>query len=699
MSHAIEDIRNIGIIAHIDAGKTTTTERILFYSGASHRMGNVDDGNTVTDFDQEESQRGITIYSAAITCQWKGKTINLIDTPGHVDFTAEVERSLRVLDGAVVVFSAVEGVEAQSETVWRQANHYQVPRICFINKMDRVGADFFRVLEQMGKRLSTKPLPVQIPIGQGSTGVKPFEGIIDLISMKALYFDPESKGENYDVREIPEEMLEDAQLWRGNLLDELALMEGIDEKVYETYVETEDLPTEMIIDLLRQGTLASKIRPTFCGSSLDFTGIQPLLDAVTDLLPSPLDRPAIQGINPSPKKGEGATLERHPDPKEPFCGLIFKIVAEQHADFYFLRVYSGTLKSGSRMINPRIGKKELVSQLWRIQAGSREKLETDFVEAGDIIGLIGPKDSVTGDTLCDQKQQTLLETITFPETVIAMAVEPDSSAERKKLEDVLVRLARQDPTFDARVSEDTGQTIISGMGELHLEVIRHKMERDFGLKVKVHKPRVSYRETIRSAATAEGVFDRQAGGETQFAKVKVKAEPYGGEERIHVVNKLKPGTVPKDIVQLVLQSIEEEAKAGGELGYPLMKVQLTLLDIDYRDGETTEVAAQAAANQAVREAFSAGGMMLLEPIMKLEVVTPQEFVGGVQGDLNTRHAQIHSAEAEGELYRISAEVPLARMFGYSTDIRSLSQGRAGYSMEPMKYEPAPQSVIDQMLGN
>lgn len=386
MSHAIEDIRNIGIIAHIDAGKTTTTERILFYTGASHRMGNVDDGNTVTDFDQEESQRGITIYSAAITCHWKGKTINLIDTPGHVDFTAEVERSLRVLDGAVVVFSAVEGVEAQSETVWRQANHYQVPRICFINKMDRVGADYYRVLEQMEKRLATKPLPIQIPIGQGSTGAKPFEGIIDLISMKAFYFDPESKGENFDVREIPEEMAEEAQKWRANLLDELALMEGVDEKVYEKvyeiYVETEDLPTEMIIQLLRQGTLDSKIRPTFCGSSLDYTGIQPLLDAVTDLLPSPLDRPPIQGINPAPKKGEGATLERHPDPKEPFCGLIFKIVAEQHADFYFLRVYSGTLKSGSRMINPRTGKKELVSQLWRIQAGSRENWKRTSLRRG-----------------------------------------------------------------------------------------------------------------------------------------------------------------------------------------------------------------------------------------------------------------------------------------------------------------------------
>ncbi|MBD3673604.1 MAG: elongation factor G [Planctomycetaceae bacterium] len=696
MSHAIEDIRNIGIVAHIDAGKTTTTERILFYSGASHRMGNVDEGNTITDFDSEESQRGITIYSAAITCRWKGKTINLIDTPGHVDFTAEVERSLRVLDGAVVVFSAVEGVEAQSETVWRQADHYEVPRICFINKMDRVGADFHRVLDQMRKRLSAKPLPLQIPIGEGSTGAKPFEGIIDLIEMKALYFDPESKGQNYDVREIPEEMREDAVLWRGNLLDELAVL---DDDVAVEYLENEDLPTETILKLLRQGTLSGEIRPTYCGSSLDYTGIQPLLNGVADFLPSPLDRPAIQGINPNPKKGEDAKLERHPDPEEPFCGLIFKIVAEQHADFYFLRVYSGTLKSGSRMINPRTGKKELISQLWRIQAGTREKLETDFVEAGDIIGLIGPKDSVTGDTLCDQKQQIILETITFPETVISMAVEPDSSAERKKLEDVLLRLARQDPTFDARVSEDTGQTIISGMGELHLEVIRHRMERDFGLKVKIHKPRVSYRESIKKAAEAEGVFERQTAGETQYAKVKVKAEPYDGEERIHVVNKLKPGYVSKELTSLILQSIEEEANAGGSLGYPLMKVQLTLLDVDFREGETTDVAAQAAANQGVRKALEAGGMMLLEPIMKLEVVTPQDFVGGVQGDLNTRQAQIHSAEAEGELYRITAEVPLARMFGYSTDIRSMSQGRASYSMEPMKYEPAPQSVVDQMLGN
>jgi elongation factor G len=696
MSHSIEDIRNIGIVAHIDAGKTTTTERILYYSGTSHRMGNVDEGNTVTDFDQEEAQRGITIYSAAITCHWKDKTINLIDTPGHVDFTAEVERSLRVLDGAVVIFSAVEGVEAQSETVWRQADKYHVPRVCFINKMDRVGADFDRVLKQMEDRLSAKPLPLQIPIGQGSTGEKPFEGIIDLISQKALYFDPESKGKDFDVREIPDDMQEDAQLWRGNLLDELALL---DEEVYEKYVETDDIPTETVIRLLREGTLAGTLRPTLCGSSLDYTGIQPLLDAVVDLLPSPLDRPAVTGINPNPKKNESKTLERHPDPKEPFCGLIFKIVAEQHADFYFVRVYSGVLKSGSRMLNPRTGKKELISQLWRIQAGVREKLETDFVEAGDIIGLIGPKDSVTGDTLCDQKQPIVLETITFPETVISMAVEPDSSAERKKLEDTLIRLARQDPTFDAHVSEDTGQTIISGMGELHLEVIRHRMERDFGLKVKIHKPRVSYRESIRKKAEGEGIFERQSAGETQFARVKVMVEPFDGDENIVVENKLKPGYLSKEMTNLILQSIEEEANAGGEFGYPLMKVKLALLDVGYREGETTDVAAQAAANQAVRKALGAGGMVLLEPIMKLQIVTPQEFVGGIQGDLNSRHAQIHSSEAVGDLYNITAEVPLAQMFGYSTDIRSLSQGRASYSMEPLKYEEAPQSVVDAMLGH
>jgi elongation factor G len=696
MTLAIEDIRNIGIVAHIDAGKTTTTERILYYSGTSHRMGNVDAGNTVTDFDPEEAERGITIYSAAITCRWQDKTINLIDTPGHVDFTAEVERSLRVLDGAVVVFSGVEGVEAQSETVWRQANRYDVPRICFINKMDRVGANFEGVLEQMKSRLAAVPLVLQIPIGEGSTGARPFEGIIDLIGQRALYFDAEAKGENFDVREIPEDMREIAQLWRAQLLEDLALL---DEDVYETYLETDDIPPDDIQRLIRKGTLTNQFRPTFCGSSLDYVGVQPLLDGIVNYLPSPLDRPAVTGQHPNPKKNQPDRESRETDPRQPFCGLIFKIISDQHADFYFIRVYSGVLKSGSRMLNPRTGKKEMISQLWRIHAGSREKVEADQIGPGDIIGVIGPKDSVTGDTLCDPQKPIILESITFPETVISMAVEPDSSSERKKLEDVLRSLGRQDPTFSVKISEETGQTIISGMGELHLEVIRHRMERDFGLKVKVHKPRVSYRESVRQPADAEGRFDRQAGGETQYATVKLHVEPYSGEESILVTSELKPGEIPPEVEKLILQSVRDEANAGGSFGYPLMKVKLSLTDVDYREGETTEAAAQAATNQAVRNALTAAGLTLLEPIMRLEVIAPQEFVGGIQGDLNSRKAHILGSEQRGHLHQIEAEVSLAQMFGYSTEIRSLSQGRASYSMEPLEYREAPQSVVDALLGH
>ena len=485
MPGPIEKLRNIGIVAHIDAGKTTTTERILFYAGATHKMGNVDDGTTETDFDPEEAKRGITIYSAAVTCKWKDCTINLIDTPGHVDFTAEVERSLRVLDGAVVVFSAVEGVEAQSETVWRQADRYNVPRLCFVNKMDRIGAGFERVLGQIEERLKGKPIPLFIPIGAEHD----FEGIIDLIEQKALYFDKDSLGKSIETNEIPAEMVDIAELWRGKLLEQVAMQ---NEEAMEAYLEDGTLPAETIHQLLREGTIRGDYQPTFVGSSLDYVGVQPILDGVNRYLPSPLDVPPVKGINPKPKKGQSETTERHASNDDPVAALLFKIVADKHADLCFLRVYSGVLKSGSRLTNARTGKKEFVSQIWHIQADQREKIEADFVEAGDICGVIGPKDIVTGDTLCDPNHQILLESITFPETVISMAVEPETSGDRKKLEDALVRMGRQDPTFKATINEDTGQTIISGMGELHLEVIKDKLLRDFNLDVKVHKPRVSY---------------------------------------------------------------------------------------------------------------------------------------------------------------------------------------------------------------
>lgn len=699
MSRAIETLRNIGIVAHIDAGKTTTTERILFYSGASHRMGNVDTGDTATDFDTEEAERGITIYSAAVSCVWKDVNINIIDTPGHVDFTAEVERSLRVLDGAVVVFSAVEGVEAQSETVWRQANKYRVPRICFINKMDRIGADFERTFEDIQSRLQSQPIALQIPMGAGSPpDPNALTGIIDLVEMKALYFNPESQGATMEIHEIPDEYRETAQKWRRKLLETVALL---DDDILAAYMENEDVPVEQIYRLLRVATIHGQLQPTFCGSSLNFMGVQPILDAVASYLPSPLDVPPVEGIHPNPKKQGKSPEVRKPSPEEPCCGLIFKIVADKHGDLNFVRVYSGVLKSGSRLLNPRTGKKELINQIWHIQADRREKIETDQVEAGDIVGVIGPKDVVTGDTLCDQHKPILLETITFPETVISMAVEPESSADRKALADTLTRLSKQDPTFRADVSEETGQTIISGMGELHLEVLKHRMERDFNLKVKVHKPRVSYRETVKKNVKGEGHFSRQSAGTTQYAGVTVQLEPFEGEKPVMISNKLKPGEIPQNLLDVLMQTLQHQADGGGVVGYPLMKVKITLLDVDYREGETTDVAIQAAGSHAFREALDQAiddkAIALLEPIMDLEVITPEEFLGNIQGDLNKRRAHIVHSERRGDLCVLEAEVALSQMFGYSNESRGLSQGRASYSMEPLKYDEAPPEVLESMM--
>jgi len=694
MPRPIADIRNIGIIAHIDAGKTTTTERILYYTGASHRMGNVDDGTTVTDFDPEEAKRGITIYSAAITCQWDGKTINIIDTPGHVDFTAEVERSLRVLDGGVVIFSAVEGVEAQSETVWRQADRYRVPRICFINKMDRIGASFERTFEEVQRRLSANPIAVQIPMGAGSPpDPNALRGIIDLIEMKALYFDSASRGEKFEKAEIPAEYQEQAATWRQKLLEAVALL---DDSVMEAYIEREDVPVGDIHRLLRLATIHGQLQPTFCGTSLNYMGVQPLLDGIVRYLPSPLDRPPVEGTHPNPKKAE--PQKRTASPKDPFAGLVFKIQADQHTDLFFVRVYSGVLKSGSRVLNARTGKKELISQIWRVMADAREKVEADQIEAGDIAGVIGPKDVVTGDTLCDQHHPVLLESITFPETVISMAVEPESSADRKKLEETLARLSRQDPTFNVRVSEETGQTIISGMGELHLEIIRERMLRDFGLKVRVHKPRVSYRETVRKAVEAEGECHRKSGDSVQFSRVKLRLEPFKGESAMTMANRVKPGEIPAEMMKSVEQAVMDQAQGGGVLGYPLMNVRWTILDVGYRAAETTDAAIQEAAAHAVRQALNEAQVVLLEPIMRLEVVTPDSFLGNIQADLNARRAIIVNSERRGDLCVIEAEVALSQMFGYSTQVRSLSQGRASYSMEPLKYDEAPPHVLAEMMG-
>jgi elongation factor G len=696
MSYDIKAIRNIGIIAHIDAGKTTTTERILYYSGASHRMGNVDDGTTITDFDPDEARRGITIYSAAITCHWKSLTINIIDTPGHVDFTAEVERSLRVLDGGVVIFSAVDGVEAQSETVWRQADRYGVPRICFVNKMDRIGANYESVLEDIKSRLHATPIALQIPIGAGSPpDPHCFKGIIDLVTMQALYFDVESQGTKFEAKEIPEEMRDESQRWRQKLLETVA---ELDEQAIEQYLESQDLSQETIRRLVRKGTIARQFFPTFCGTSLKYIGVQPLMDSIVDYLPCPLDRPAVEGIPVVGKKGSQATKveKRLASADEPFCGLIFKIQADQHGDLCFVRVYSGTLRSGSKVLNPRTNTKELVSQIWRVQADSREKIEADEAFAGDIVGAIGPKDVATGDTLCATQHPLLLERITFPETVISMAVEPESSAERKKLEETLRRLAKQDPTFKVRINEETGETLVSGMGELHLEVIKDRMEREFGVKVRVHKPRVSYRETIRQAVNVEGEFTRQVGSAAQSAKVRLRLEPYDREEVVRVENELKPGALPPNLVSLLEQAVEEGANAGGTYGNPLIRVRFRITGVEYREGESTDVALQTAAAKAISEGLQKAGCVLLEPVMKLEVVTPEEFIGNVQADLNARRATIVRTENRGRLWVIEAEVALAKMFGYSTHVRGISQGRASFSMEPLKYAEAPPDVLESM---
>ncbi|QDT15668.1 elongation factor G [Alienimonas californiensis] len=687
-------LRNIGIVAHIDAGKTTTTERVLFYTESTHKMGEVDDGTTETDFDPEESQRGITIYSAAVTCFWQGHTVNIIDTPGHVDFTAEVQRSLRVLDGAAVVFSAVEGVEAQSETVWRQADQYDVPRICFINKLDRIGADWESVLGQIETRLHGVPVAVTAPM---MPGPQQLEGIIDLVTQEAVTFEGDL-GEQVKRGPIPEQYADLAAEWRGKLLEAVATTS---DALTETFLETDTLPEADLRAGLRAATLEGKLQPVFCGSSLHRVGVQPLLDGVVDYLPSPLDRGAVTGTHPNPKKADEKQV-RKPDPSEPLAALAFKIVADKHGDLYFVRVYSGTLKTGSRLLNPRTGKKELVNQIWRMQADSRTKV--DEVGPGDIVGLFGPKEAVTGDTLCDQAQPIVLESIRFPETVISMAVEPESSADRKKLEETMVRLSRQDPTFDARINPETGQTIVSGMGELHLEVIKNRMERDFNLKIRVHKPRVSYRETVKAGPpiAGRGEFDRAlAEGAVDHAEVTVTLERMELEdaaaEPIAFVHTL-PHDFPKATLAIVKQAALDEARGGGVVGYPLSGVKLTVTGVDYIPGTTSETALSAASARAVRDCLDEGDCVLLEPKMKLEVVTPGEFLGNIQADLQSRRAIITGSEPRGDLTVVDAEVALAKMFGYSTQVRSLSQGRASYSMELLKYDAAPPEVLEEMLG-
>ncbi|MDR1493831.1 MAG: elongation factor G [Planctomycetaceae bacterium] len=692
MSRQIKDIRNIGIIAHIDAGKTTVTERMLYYSNFVHKVGMVDQGTTVTDFDPEEQERGITIQAACVTFSWKNCRFNLIDTPGHVDFTAEVERSLRVLDGGVVVFSAREGVEAQSETVWRQADKYHVPRIAFINKMDREGADFYGTVDEIKKRLQAAPIVVTIPVGNGPPHFKDaFRGVIDLIKMRMLLFDAPAQGSVVTEHEIPEELADSAKEWRAKLLDDLSLYS---DELTELILSEEEISEEMIRGTLRSAAISDMAVPVFCGTALDGIGVQPVMDGVCYYLPSPLDIPPVEGMDPT--RPDEPELVRRADPNEPFSALLFKIQADKHGDLHYLRIYSGTIKTNSRVLNPRENKKENMPQLWIVQADRREQVAE--ASAGDIIGVIGLRCSITGDTLCDVKSPILLESITFPETVISMAIEPETSDEHKKLKAVLDMMKRQDPTFRAIENEETGQTLISGMGELHLEVIKHRLLREHKVNVRVHNPRVSYRESIQKPVEAEGMCQRVLGGKKHSAGVTLNIEPLvDANQALEIASECNDPRFLTQYKQIVLEAIREESQSGGLLGFPLINLRITLKSVVITEGETDETAFRVAVAEAFRKGLETAGVTLMEPIMKLEVATPEEYLGDIVGDLQQRRAVITQTLQRGSLKVLEAEAPLANLFGYTSAMRGLSQGRASSSMEPLAYGPAPPEILKSFM--
>jgi elongation factor G len=692
MARNIENIRNIGIIAHIDAGKTTVTERMLYASGAKHRAGAVDSGTTTTDDDAEEQERGITIYAACVTFEWKDVHVNLLDTPGHVDFTAEVERCLRVLDGAVVVFSAREGVEAQSETVWRQADKYHVPRIAFINKLDREGANFESVLDEMSKRLNSQPLAVQIPVGQGPAHVQqPFRAVIDLIEMKMLSFPGGPQGREVVTAEIPEESLPEAQLWRESLLERLYNHSA---EMMELALAEQPIPVELIRRVIRQATIERQLQPVLCGAALQGAGIQPLLDAVQYYLPSPLDMPPIEGTTVDKKKKE-TREQRKPSPSEPFCGLVFKVLPAKTGDIAWVRVYSGQLRPNSRVFNPGKDLKENVAQLWQIHATKKEQ-QVELADTGDIVGVIGLRQSITGDTLADTREPILLESIQFPESVISMAVEPESTTERKKLADTLDLLKRQDPTLQVTMG-DTGQTLIRGMGELHLEIIKNRLLRDFNLDVKFHKPQVSFRETIERAVEVVGECHRQLAGQNLFAKIRLRMEPLTETQQgVITLNAVPFEQLPESMVNVTMEELKSCGEGGGVIaGFPLMKIRVTFLGGEFDPENLDERAFRIAANDAFQKGLHDGGKVLLEPIMKLDIKTPEEYVGDFVSDLQKRRALIAKTENRGGLTTIEAHAPLKELFGYSSAMRSLSQGRAGCSLEPFEYQAAPTELMQE----
>jgi len=673
-------------MAHIDAGKTTTTERILFYTGKTHRMGEVHEGTTTMDWMEQEQERGITITSAATTCVWRDIRINIIDTPGHVDFTAEVERSLRVLDGACAVFDAVHGVEPQSETVWRQADKYEVPRICFINKMDKMGADFEHAIDTIRKRLNARPVAVQLPIGQEDK----FKGVIDLFQMKAIIWKDETLGAEYVTEEIPEELKKKANAFHNQMVE--TIVENDDDLLHK-YMEGETMSPEELKASLRKSTIALKLFPVICGTAFKNKGVQPLLDAVVDFLPSPLDIPPVKGTDPNTNK----TIERKADDNEPFSALAFKIMTDPFVgQLTFIRIYSGQLQTGDSVYNLRRQRSERIGRLLQMHANKREEISEIY--AGDICACVGLRSITTGDTICDEKHPIFLESIEFPAPVIAVAVEPKTKGDQEKMALALAKLAQEDPTFKVHTDPDSGQTIISGMGELHLEILVDRMMREFSVEANVGKPQVAYRETLRKAAEAEGKYIRQTGGRGQYGHVKIRLEPQPPGKGYEFVNEIVGGSVPKEFIKPVDQGIKEAMEGGVLAGYEMVDVKATLYDGSYHDVDSSEIAFKIAGSMAFKEAARKASPVLLEPVMSVEVVVPEDFAGAIMGDLSSRRGRIEGMEHRAGSQVIKAIVPLAEMFGYATHMRSSTQGRATYSMHFARYEEAPRSVAEEIIA-
>src|SRR5947209_5765523 len=688
---SLEKTRNIGIMAHIDAGKTTTTERILYYTGRTYKIGEVHEGAATMDWMEQEQERGITITSAATTCEWHDHRINIIDTPGHVDFTVEVERSLRVLDGAIALFDSVAGVEPQSETVWRQADKYHVPRIAYINKMDRIGADFERGVQTMIDRLGAHPVPIQLPIGAEAD----FRGIIDLVTMKAIIYQDEL-GKNQEVIDVPEELSAEADAAREHLLEEVS---HYDDELVEMILEEQEISPERLKQAIRKATLEIKLTPVLCGSSFKNKGVQPLLDAVIDYLPSPIDVPPVEGVEPArgSQNGDKPPAIRQAADDEPFAALAFKIMADPYVGkLTYFRVYSGRLEAGSRVLNVNTGRTERIGRILMMHANEREEVKEVF--AGDIAAAVGIKQVVTGDTLAAPDKPIKLEMIEFPEPVIKVAIEPRTKADQEKMSTALGRLAEEDPTFQVRTNEETGQTEISGMGELHLEVLVDRMLREFKVEANVGRPQVSYRETIKGTAEkVEGRFVRQTGGAGQYGIVYINIEPAPGEG-FDFVNKIKGGSVPTEFIPAVEKGVEEAMENGPRASYPMVDVRVTLTDGKYHDTDSSELAFKVAGSLALKAAVARAKPVLLEPIFAVEVVTPEEFMGDVIGDLNRRRGHVHGMEQRGNAQVVSAYVPLSEMFGYATDVRSNTQGRATYTMQFERYDEVPPNIAEKIVG-